>query len=143
ALSGQKVDCRVDVYALGAVSYFMLSGEPPFASGDAYLDIYRQINDPPPPLQARRDASLPKPSDELIAAILRCLENAKERRGGQGANAGECLAALERTPERGGRRPPPAPQSAAGREAPLRPSRAGLHVVQEESRSRQSGQEKR
>jgi len=108
ALCGQKIDCRVDVYALGCVAYFMLCGEPPFSSGDAYLDIYRQIHDPPPAIETRRDSSLPKPSPELLAIVLRCLEKDKERRF---TSAAELLIALEHTPEHGKWRPPPAAPS--------------------------------
>jgi hypothetical protein len=108
ALCGQQVDCRVDVYALGCVAYFMLCGEPPFSSGDAYLDIYRQIHDPPPPIDAHRDRTLPKPSPELLTVISRCLEKEKARRF---SNAAELLMALEHTPEHGKWRPPPAAPS--------------------------------
>lgn len=108
ALSGQKVDVRVDVYALGAVAYFMLCGEPPFASGDAYLDIYRQINDPPPPLASRRDPELPRPSAELVALVMKCLEKDREQRF---ATANEVLAALTKTPEHGQWKAPQAPES--------------------------------
>ena len=135
ALSGQKVDVRVDVYALGAVGYFMLCGEPPFASGDAYLDIYRQINDPPPPLATRRDPALPKPSDELIAVLMRCLEKDKDRRW---ANASECQAALEQTPEHGRWRPPAVPQSKLSLDTLGRPGRPGPPAGEEESPSKRS-----
>ena len=108
ALCGQKVDCRVDVYALGCVAYFMLCGEPPFSSGDAYLDIYRQIHDPPPALLSRRDPSLPKPSPEFLAVIARCLEKEKGRRF---SSAAELQISLEQTPEHGKWRPPPAAPS--------------------------------
>lgn len=108
ALCGQKVDCRVDVYALGCVAYFMLCGEPPFSSGDAYLDIYRQIHDPPPAIESRRDATLPRPSPEFIAAVRRCLEKDPRKRF---SSAAELLMALEQTPEHGKWRPPPAAPS--------------------------------
>jgi hypothetical protein len=140
ALSGQKVDCRVDVYALGAVGYFMLCGEPPFATGDAYLDIYRQINDPPPPVSSRRDARLMPPSEELVAVIMRCLEKDKDRRW---ANAGECLAALKKTPEHGRWRPPEVPESLTMREAGLRPRSSGVQVVDDDARARLLAKEKR
>lgn len=104
ALSGQQVDSGADVYALGTVAYFMLCGEPPFSSGDAYLDIYRQIHDPAPPLSRRRDPRLPPPSAEFEAVITRCLAKDRAQRF---ANAAELLNALEYTPEHGRWRPAP------------------------------------
>lgn len=112
ALCGQSVDCRADVYALGTVAYFMLCGEPPFSSGDAYLDVYRQIHDPPPPVSSRRDPSLPSPSRELLEILDRCLQKERDRRF---ANAAEVLTALEKTPEHGRWRAPLVSASARSR----------------------------
>ncbi len=112
ALCGQPVDARADVYALGTVAYFMLCGEPPFSSGDAYLDVYRQIHDPPPPISSRRDPSLPAPSRELLEIIERCLQKERARRP---ATAAEVLTALEKTPEHGRWRAPLVSASARSR----------------------------
>lgn len=112
ALCGQPVDCRADVYALGTVAYFMLCGEPPFSSGDAYLDVYRQIHDPPPAVSSRRDPRLPAPSPALLDIIERCLQ---KERASRFATAGEVLTALEKTPEHGRWRAPLVSASARSR----------------------------
>lgn len=112
ALCGQQVDPRADVYALGTVAYFMLCGEPPFSSGDAYLDVYRQIHDPPPAITSRRDPKLPAPSPELLQIIERCLQKDRDQRP---ESAGEVLTALEKTPEHGRWRPPLVSPSARSR----------------------------
>lgn len=51
---GQKIDGRSDLYALGIILYEMLAGMTPF-SGDSPLAIlHQQVNEPPPPLDAKR-----------------------------------------------------------------------------------------
>ncbi|MCS6913641.1 MAG: serine/threonine-protein kinase [Myxococcales bacterium] len=103
-LAGQPVDARADVYALGAVAYFMLTGQPPFCSDDPYADIRQQLSEPPPPIMDRRDPLLPVPSAELQAVVMRCLERDPRRRY---ADATELVAALEQTPEHGRWHPMP------------------------------------
>jgi Protein kinase domain len=96
ALSGKTVDCRADVYSLGAVGFYMLCGEAPFTSGDTHSDMYRQVHEEAPPL--KRSAELPLPSRELREVIARGLKN---QAGERFPDAGELRAALERTPEHG------------------------------------------
>jgi serine/threonine protein kinase len=104
------------VYALGTLGYCLLCGDPPFSSGDPYLDIYRQIHDPPPPLSERRDPELQRPSAALEAVLLRCLEKDPDKRY---ASAAELAEALERTPEHSQWRPRPGAEEAG-------PTGAGL-----------------
>jgi serine/threonine protein kinase len=49
-LRGEPLDCRADLYALGATLYLMLVGRPPF-EGPTMTDYFRQhLQDEPPPL---------------------------------------------------------------------------------------------
>ena len=48
------VDARADIYALGAVTYEMLVGEPPFAGPNSQAVIARLLTTPPPLVSATR-----------------------------------------------------------------------------------------
>jgi serine/threonine-protein kinase len=52
-LRGEPLDCRADLYALGATLYMMLSGRPPF-EGPSLTDYFRQhLEQDPPPLETQ------------------------------------------------------------------------------------------
>ena len=67
---GEQVDGRSDMYALGIVGYFALSGKLPFEAGKATEVLAKQITEPGPPL-ASVVAAVPR---RLAHAIDRCLE---------------------------------------------------------------------
>jgi len=67
---GEQVDGRSDLYALGIVGYFALSGKLPFEAGKATEVLAKQITEPAPPL-ASVVAAVPR---RLAHAIDRCLE---------------------------------------------------------------------
>ncbi len=54
AVSGEAIDVRSDVYALGCVTYEMLAGTPPFVAGSAMVLLARHRLDPPPSLTTAR-----------------------------------------------------------------------------------------
>ncbi len=67
------IDPRTDIYSLGAVAYFLLTGRPPFVRETAMRTLAAHLHLPPtPPTELRPD--LP---DDLAAVVLRCL--AKDR----------------------------------------------------------------
>jgi len=47
---GDQIDRRTDIYSLGIVLYEMLAGRVPFDADSTLSIIYKQINDPPPPI---------------------------------------------------------------------------------------------
>ncbi|MFL5330018.1 MAG: serine/threonine-protein kinase [Gemmataceae bacterium] len=65
-----EIDSRTDIYSLGALTYFLLTGQPPFARATVSQILAAHRNDPPiPPSQLRPDM----PHD-LETVVLRCLE---------------------------------------------------------------------
>jgi hypothetical protein len=67
--AGETADARSDIYSVGAVGYFLLSGRAPFAGKSAGKLIAAQILESPSPLQdVRRDVP-----EDLAPVIARCL----------------------------------------------------------------------
>ena len=64
-----QVDGRADVYALGAVAYFLLTGRPPFDGGSVAQKLIRHQTEAPAPVTALR----PEVPAELAAAVARML----------------------------------------------------------------------
>ena len=70
AMGEKTIDARTDVYALGAVSYEMLAGEPPFTGGSVQAIVAKLLTDPARPLtQLRRSVPV-----HVEAAVLAALE---------------------------------------------------------------------
>ena len=73
----QEVDGRSDVYSLGAVGYYLLTGRPVF-QGDTVFEIYmQQVQATPPPMSEARGEPVPA---ELEQLIMSCLAKNKDDR---------------------------------------------------------------
>jgi serine/threonine-protein kinase len=83
------VDARADLYAVGAVGFFMLTGRRVF-EGESDLEVTNQILHVPAPRPSERTDS-PVP-DVLDALIARCLE---KDRAARPQNAEELIEALD------------------------------------------------
>jgi serine/threonine-protein kinase len=71
------VDVRADVYAVGAVAFFLLSGRRMFEVEDTIALTSRVINELPPRLSEVVAQPIPSELDKLVAA---CLEKQRESR---------------------------------------------------------------
>jgi hypothetical protein len=68
--SGEPVDGRADLYALGCVGYFLLTGQRPFEGEHPMQVILHHIRSEPVPPSARIGRPVPA---ELEALLMRCL----------------------------------------------------------------------
>ena len=72
-----SVDARSDIYAVGAVGYFLLTGQPVF-DADSLIDLcQKHISEAPTPPSQVLGKSVP---DELEDAILACLDKSLAKR---------------------------------------------------------------
>src|SRR5262249_29769031 len=69
-------DGRSDIWGLGNVLFWLLTGRAPFAGSSSAATLAKIIADPVPPLCAER----PDVPPELECVVVRCLEKAPEQR---------------------------------------------------------------
>jgi serine/threonine-protein kinase len=69
ATGERTIDARADVYALGAVVYEMLTGEPPFAGATSQAVVARLLTVAPPPIRQVRD-TVPVALEEAVMRAL-------------------------------------------------------------------------
>jgi eukaryotic-like serine/threonine-protein kinase len=95
-------DHRVDIYAVGALAYEMLTGRPPFTGSSPQAVLVAQVTQAPPPIGEHR-ATVPP---ALASLVMRCLEKKPADRW---QSADELIHQLEAmaTPS-GGTQPVPA-----------------------------------
>ena len=90
-VSGEgSFDGRADIYALGCVAFWLLTGRPPFEAGDAMSMLMHHSNTTPLPPSAMSEETIPADVDELV---LECLSKAPAQRP---ANADVLLERLSK-----------------------------------------------
>jgi serine/threonine-protein kinase len=87
-----SIDARSDLYALGAVGYFLLTGTPVFTGKSALEHIHHHLQTEPEPPSKRLGRALPP---KLEAVILSCLEKDPDRRPESARALAEALKACD------------------------------------------------
>lgn len=65
----RHLDCRSDVYSLGATLYDALCGAPPFVDHTVVNILIKVLNDPPPPLRSRAPGA-PEAVERIVGKCL-------------------------------------------------------------------------
>jgi serine/threonine-protein kinase len=101
ALGGRALDGRVDLYGLGCVAYWLLTGHRVFEGRTPMEMVLHHVKTPPLPPSQRVEQPIPRALEELV---LRCLAKEPEDRPPSAewlaARLAECETAETWTPER-------------------------------------------
>ncbi len=74
---GIDIDHRTDIYAFGILMYQMICGKLPFTAESKMDVMYKQINEPAPPMSSSDGTEVPY---ALEAVVLKCLQKQPEER---------------------------------------------------------------
>jgi serine/threonine-protein kinase len=72
AMGEREIGARSDVYALGAMTYEMLAGEPPFTGPSSQAIVAKVLTEQPPPLRPKRP-TVPAAAESAILTALQKL----------------------------------------------------------------------
>jgi eukaryotic-like serine/threonine-protein kinase len=89
-IEGGDVDCRADIYALGAVLYHLIGGRPPFDAPHQMALMHQIYHQPPLPLVGQRQGV----TEGLDAVVLRALAKSPHERFPDWESFAQALSAL-------------------------------------------------
>jgi serine/threonine-protein kinase len=92
---GQPVDARTDLYAVGCVAYFMLTGQLVFEGGSPVQMLTRRLSEDPVPPSQRTEIAIPA---ELERLVLACIARRPDDRPQSAAELARALAAIPVAP---------------------------------------------
>ncbi len=92
---GEAVDGRADLYALGCVAYYLLTGRLVFEADNGLQVIAKHLRDTPVPPSARCELDVPP---ELERLVLACLAKRPEDRPASAAQLSRALAGIRTEP---------------------------------------------
>ncbi|HYO93668.1 MAG TPA: serine/threonine protein kinase [Polyangiaceae bacterium] len=93
---GRSMDQRADLYSLGCVAFWLLTGRMLFEERNPMLVMLAHVQTPPPDLRALVDGYLPEQLVELVAS---CLRKLPEERPRDARELGQALRAIPIPPE--------------------------------------------
>ena len=71
AMGEKNIDARSDIYALGAVTYEMLCGDPPFTGSSVQAIVAKVMTERPTPLHTVRDTVPPNVEHAVLTALAK------------------------------------------------------------------------
>jgi len=92
---GETIDGRADIYALGCVAYYLLTGALVFEAENIFQMMAKRLRDNPVPPSQRTSLTIPPALDRLVLA---CLERKPENRPAGAAELSRSLAAIDVAP---------------------------------------------
>ncbi len=93
--SGEAVDGRADIYALGCVAYYLLTGQLVFQGSTTFQMIAKHLQEPPVPPSQRTELLVPPALDQIVLA---CLAKNPGDRPGSAAELDRLLAEIDVEP---------------------------------------------
>ncbi len=88
---GQRIDSRTDIYALGCVAYYLLTGEQVFTGDTVMAVVMQHVQAAPLPPSQRTELPIPAALDQLVLA---CLAKGPDARPQSAAQLLESLGAI-------------------------------------------------
>jgi serine/threonine-protein kinase len=89
---GDEVDARSDLYSLGCVAYWLLTGRTVFKASSPMLMLVQHINNAPEPPSKVSELDVPPALDELV---MNCLEKEQANRPASAEELDERLGAID------------------------------------------------
>jgi serine/threonine-protein kinase len=91
AAMGEPVDGRADLYSLGCVAYWMLTGRTVFGARTPMQMLISHVNEEPQPPSSYAELPIPPALDQLV---LECLHKDRTRRPHSADDLAEALRAI-------------------------------------------------
>jgi serine/threonine-protein kinase len=88
---GQEIDPRTDLYAVGGVLYWLLTGRTAFEGGTFYEIVSKHLHVTPEPPSRHAPNGVPRELDDLV---LRCMEKLPEKRPADARELARMLRAV-------------------------------------------------
>ncbi|MBX7192300.1 MAG: serine/threonine protein kinase [Sandaracinaceae bacterium] len=120
---GARVDARTDVYAMGVILWYLLTGKRPFGGADMAAVVEALLSETPP----RADALRPEVPRALATVAERAMRKDPDARFASADEMGRALAALrEPGASAASSAAPSSPEAPTAGTVPARPRAAGL-----------------